>query len=849
MNTPIDAAEPSPPLTNADRNAAHQLWTELHTRVATRPLPYRGGTEAGALDSLYALSQKIRRLIAKNPDANQFRLLALAVLEQLNSHLNAWHPRRDATGDIRLLQDRHRYRSELLSLQESLSALCDQLYVLAHQSAGPTHTPSGSAKANAGFGPGALAAVQAPDYPSGFQSESSVLNAEFQYLGLTERTEVCGLALSGGGIRSATFALGILQGLQARGLLGDFDYLSSVSGGGYLSGYLSGGIARLRKDPGLIDPGAEPTPKSSSEPPPEVADPEARARAAVFTGLSVPERDWVRWLRNNSKYLLNVSFRVPRIAALLIYGLFENTLTLVGLAMLAGLCVTLLTPLSFLPWLAAGLGTGVLSYTALRPFISSNLRERWWLDAAAVAVALLALGLLGIRAIDAIAEHIEALLIPSAGLGAFGSLFASAVAATHAYPKLSKILTPKLLNLAALVLGPLLVLLIAVLTHALMEGDCCNISALNMIRDRGDWLIPLFLSTTTTVILIRAYFVDVNQGGLRSFYRSQLRSCYGVTPNPDGPQAEVPLSTLPKKPFHIINMAINAPATMSPELRGRGCDFFSATALHCGSRLTGYQTTARIETLDSGFDLATAIATSGAAAASLMGRQSKPQFQFLMTLFNVRLGYWMRWATNNPLLRPNAYYLVREALGHVHATGNFINLSDGGHIENLAVYELLRRRVQFIVCIDGGCDPTMSCFDLIRLDRYARIDLDVSLDYDLKDLRPNTDGFCPSYGTMVRINYPGGHTGWMLYLKLAMTGTEPQVIQDYRKASPTFPHETTADQFFNEEQFEAYRMLGEQAVGYFFDRAFGTEQPCLKSPATTVPRWLTSLANQIGAKA
>lgn len=836
------------PPTDSDRKAAHQLWTELHTRVATRPLPYRGGTEAGALDSLYAVSQKVRRLIARNPDASQFRVLALSVLGELNAHLNHWHPRRDANGDIRLLQDRHRYRSELLGLQQALSILCEQLHQLAHQCPGPGHAPNGNGATGAGFGPAPLTAVQPPNYPEGVASEAAVLNMEFEQLGLTHQTELCGLALSGGGIRSATFALGILQGLQARGLLSDFHYLSSVSGGGYLSGYLSGGIARLRNDPSLIASTTEATKANADTTASNRETAEDQARAAVFAGLSIPERDWVRWLRNNSKYLLNVSFRVPRIAALLIYGLFENTLTLVGLAMLAGLCVTLLTPLSFLPWLAAGLGSGVLAYTAVRPFIPTAWRERWWLDAIAIAVAVLALGFLGIRLIDHAAERINDLLVPGAGVGAFGGLFASAVAATHAYPKLSKILTPKLLNLAALILGPLLFLLIAIVTHALMAGDCCRISALQMVREQGDWVIPLFLSVTTVVILIRAYFVDVNQGGLRSFYRGRLRSCYGVTPNAEGPQDEVPLSQLPKKPFHIINMAINAPASNSPELRGRGCDFFSATAFHCGSRLTGYRTTAQIEAQDQGFDLATAIATSGAAAASLMGRQSKPQFQFLMTLFNVRLGYWLRWATPNPLLRANAYYLVREALGHVHATGNFINLSDGGHIENLAVYELLRRRVQFIVCIDGGCDPTMSCFDLIRLDRYARIDLDVSLDYDLKDLRPNADGFCPSYGTMVRINYPGGHTGWMLYLKLSMTGTEPQVIQDYRKASPTFPHETTADQFFNEEQFEAYRMLGTEAVGYFFDRAFGTEQSCLKSPATTLPNWLSSLGSQIGVK-
>src|SRR5688572_7938539 len=47
------------------------------------------------------------------------------------------------------------------------------------------------------------------------------------------------LAFSGGGIRSATFALGVLQGLAYLRLLKRFDYLSTVSGGGYIGGWLA----------------------------------------------------------------------------------------------------------------------------------------------------------------------------------------------------------------------------------------------------------------------------------------------------------------------------------------------------------------------------------------------------------------------------------------------------------------------------------------------------------------------------------------------------------------------------------------------------------------------------------
>ena len=54
-----------------------------------------------------------------------------------------------------------------------------------------------------------------------------------------------GLALSGGGIRSATFSLGVLQALARQRLLSRFDYLSTVSGGGYIGAWLSAWVVRV----------------------------------------------------------------------------------------------------------------------------------------------------------------------------------------------------------------------------------------------------------------------------------------------------------------------------------------------------------------------------------------------------------------------------------------------------------------------------------------------------------------------------------------------------------------------------------------------------------------------------
>src|SRR5205085_5353303 len=68
-----------------------------------------------------------------------------------------------------------------------------------------------------------------------------LLPALYHLIHSLERSALC---LSGGGIRSATFNLGILQGLARYHMLDEFDYLSTVSGGGFIGGWLSAWIKR-----------------------------------------------------------------------------------------------------------------------------------------------------------------------------------------------------------------------------------------------------------------------------------------------------------------------------------------------------------------------------------------------------------------------------------------------------------------------------------------------------------------------------------------------------------------------------------------------------------------------------
>ena len=246
------------------------------------------------------------------------------------------------------------------------------------------------------------------------------------------------------------------------------------------------------------------------------------------------------------------------------------------------------------------------------------------------------------------------------------------------------------------------------------------------------------------------------------------------------------------------------------------------------------------------------MAVSGAAASTSMGWKSLPQFRFLMTLFNVRLGYWFKKAEHKGkwFAQPAAWYFFREMLGWFDEKNWFLNLSDGGHIENLAAYELLRRRCKFIVCVDGGAEPGMECADLTRLQRYAEIDLGITLHYDLSDLRLQSNGFTKAHALLVKIEYPAPkenpeasaseRLGWMLYLKLAMTGVEPVYVQDYKRTHPAFPHQTTADQLFDEMQFEAYRKLGECAM----EEMFRSELVGEGTPPD-VKTWFQSLATNL----
>jgi hypothetical protein len=183
--------------------------------------------------------------------------------------------------------------------------------------------------------------------------------------------------------------------------------------------------------------------------------------------------------------------------------------------------------------------------------------------------------------------------------------------------------------------------------------------------------------------------------------------------------------------------------------------------------------------------------------------------------------------------------------GRLYENSDEIYLTDGGHVENLGIFELLRRRCRIILCVDAEADPEMHFTSFVTLHRYARIDLGVRIDLPWQRIRSTTlaamnpirdsknGGSQPSHGPHVAIgtiDYGMGEKGYLVYIKSSLTGDENDYVRDYARRYRQFPHESTGDQFFSEEQFEVYRALAFHAVHKLLDGSDAVEVAGLAEP-------------------
>ena len=244
---------------------------------------------------------------------------------------------------------------------------------------------------------------------------------------------------------------------------------------------------------------------------------------------------------------------------------------------------------------------------------------------------------------------------------------------------------------------------------------------------------------------------------------------------------------------------------------------------------------------------------SGAAVSPNSGYHSSPLTAFVMTLFNVRLGAWLpNPAANNTaddmdLAMPDRSLrsLAGDLLGMAGDTGKSIYLSDGGHFDNLGIYEMVRRRCRYILVVDAGQDEKCTFEDLGNALRKAALDMSVGVSFPKKMMIfPRTSGDISNAlgyaaGTII---YPGSlDPGVIIYMKPTLLYNVPKDVLAFSNLDQSFPHDLTADQFFNESRFESYRALGEFQMSALIGRLtetmtlaqFFTQAGALPDPAET----------------
>ncbi|TAN67494.1 MAG: hypothetical protein EPN17_11000 [Methylobacter sp.] len=389
------------------------------------------------------------------------------------------------------------------------------------------------------------------------------------------------------------------------------------------------------------------------------------------------------------------------------------------------------------------------------------------------------------------------------------------------------------------------------------------------------WLIGLILSRR----------IDINEFSLNAFYRDRLARCYlGASNDKREPhpftgfdeQDDINLSSLggnnknpPCRPFHILNCALNLGGSSDLSLHTRHSAVFTLTPLYCGSAYVpkggngkpienapdgkpqqiGYRPTANYCGTEHQPTLGQAVSVSGAAASPNMGYHTSLPVAFLMTLFNARLGWWFPNPNKNLWENPSPMwslkYLRYELFGTANETDDFLAISDGGHFENLAAYELIKRRCKVIIISDGECDPKLQFEGLANLTRLSDVDLDATINIDIRAIQPVGDEkWSRSRCSVGKIHYRKTERfpddpvdGWLIYIKAAMNGHEGTSVMQYKATHPDFPHETTGNQFYTEDQFESYRSLGRDITEKLFgkiDDLDGLTMQCIACKLNTI---------------
>ncbi len=568
--------------------------------------------------------------------------------------------------------------------------------------------------------------------------------------------DMFGIALSGGGIRSATFNLGFIKGLNEKGIFKYADYLSTVSGGGYIGSFIQKRLAETQNYDTLFS-------KDDMDHLKEHGDylRPGKGIRKIFESLNFYINALVQVILHSIWYILFFTFMLITIFFIgeRIPDISENIYNAI-----------LLLLVILLVWYYFAHGLRLLS------------RKLWSSKTLFYCIALIIL-----------------------------------IFSIVAYSKLE----------------------LASLSPYLEKMDSL-----------GYFIFAL-------IVIILGFFADPNILSLHRLYRFRLKDAFLGGSNIK--MHEILSSSEDKKwtyaPYPLINTTLNLQG--HKDIAGvKSCDYFLFSPLYSGSKLTGYMATDTSEYRHT--TLATAMTISGAAVNPTMGYKSNRFLSFLLTLVNARLGYW---ALNPKIFRDDAsyiekklayigkstlryvptywpYYNLAELFGKMNPNRVRINLSDGGNIENLGAFELLRRKCKLIIVSDAGADPDYVFSDLQTLLIRARNELEIAIEFSPdqnpeKIIHPNLmmGNSQGSYviGKTYQLTETEGEKefiGYFVYVKTSVMVQSTKLTEEeeelqksfysYKNYHPSFPHESTADQFFDKTQWEAYETLGENIAKDLF---------------------------------
>jgi len=349
------------------------------------------------------------------------------------------------------------------------------------------------------------------------------------------------------------------------------------------------------------------------------------------------------------------------------------------------------------------------------------------------------------------------------------------------------------------------------------------------------------IATVLGWVLALGWLADPNSLTMHEFYKARLIRAYMGASNERRagakdaditdavPGDDILLTQLRNTergaPYHLINTMLNLVGGSDLSTQARASDSFLMSKHFCGSMRTGYRRTN--EYACGSISLGTAVAVSGAAASPTMGAQTpSAALSALMTLFNVRLGYWAPtpslsyWRSGSARLWP--VYTLQELISQTTDLLPYCYLTDGGHYENTGVYSLIQRGCNLIVVGECGADPRTTLDDLGNMIRKVRIDFAAEITFEDEDIRKLRQQPAGAHVIVGKVHYDSDHAaaiglpedereGVLVIIKPNLAGGEPVDVKQYGYLHDDFPQQQTFDLWYDEAQFESYRRLGEES--------------------------------------